>query len=1058
MYMDYNSESEISTRKMMHEKLPLVWALYVQAIPESETITSTPYGALFDNSALNQPRYIVTHMRRGHICPETGDLEVAQVVPAQQKYGMKLAWPQRPKPVSLPKESLTRKEEKHSPSSQARETLTEENIKQRIPNKRPSPPPIAPEKSTRIIGGVLGFIDYFRARVEGEAPPKTLEPIKVGMQNTSKPSKQPTSFTDTLSSKNDPNIVDDAVLPVFTPNHELPKVKIPDPSEPLVTPPPKKSSVTSSQTPSTQKPTSSVKSEANEGIKADYDLPTDLESDIPLAPPSSNPWRWEPRLEAAFGKLHDLVQELAPGNPVSFGAILAHVNWKSRTVYEVNEALDQIAWLLNGLKEAEQDFSRLIESTDLMWRTRYITAVLKSRFLSSRFGYTATERKKHLESFIEGLSSDKGPSVGGGRSESRQFIEAYRKQADALPDSVREEVIQLINRLPPNSASEGSTSTRVLDFIFELPWTTASEDVFDLKKAREILDEKHYGMEDVKERVLELLAVNKLTGKFARGKVLALLGPPGTGKTTIAASIAASLGRTFGQISIGGLWDLSDLKGFRRTYMASMAGQLLRTIAQCKTNNPVILLDEIDKLAPGSQISTALLEILDPAQQSMYTDAWVDMPFDISNVLFVCTANWEESIHPALRDRLEVITLEGYLEPEKFEIARQHLLPKCLKNAGLKEGEDVAVSDEALRALVKHYSPMQPGVRELETQLQTIINGCSLELAKGTVTAPIEITLDTYERWLPKAEFHKFRHETLPLQPGCAHALTTLGVQQIEAVSFEAPKTSGSHASPSFRITGNLDEVMKESTQIAYTYVSNALLSPDANLKVGANQAQSSPASSFFASHSVHLHLPKGGQSKTGVHAGAAIALSLLSLALNKPVPAGWAIGGELTLLGRVLPISHMKRIVHAANLHKMTDLILPIDNKIHWDELPDLLKKDVRPHFVTWFHEIADLVFKIQLPKPATTPTAPSSPTQSATKTKTTTPKKESSEPSPKPQKEKPSPAKTKQETPEPKKKAPTTKKKDTPATKNTPAKKEKEAPAATKVRKNASKAADSL
>lgn len=954
------ADGDFRVTKAQHEKLPLVWALYVQPIAEADAQSSF-FGSFFGNTAPNQPQYMVTYMRRGYICPKTGDLEVAAIIPGTQKYSIRLMWP-RPLP-SEDASSTTGDVSISSGGAPASSYSALEDFEDTI--ERLS------HTENVTITSLMEELDAFEKRLDDTEASRSFSTVNAKEGENAPLGGLIGSLTQYRRN--------DDIIPARRSTARVIKTRKSAAEAP--TPPAPSSASLNSKTAATSSSQPSMPSSPSPSSSAPKSVDAQTASSAPSTPPynyaileKDDLWKWEPRLEAAFFKVREILEEASSINPTSFGAILAAINSKeNRTVHDVNESLDKVAWLLNGLPHMEAPFQRLMESTDLMWRTRYLTSLLKARFLTSRFGYTASERKKHMESFLEGLSGGQS-HMNVARQESRQFADQYRKQAEALPEAVREEVLQQINRLTPNAANESSTTKRVLDFIFELPWNKASEDVFDMQKARQVLDEKHYGMDEVKQRVLELLAVNKLTGKFARGKVLALLGPPGTGKTTIAASIAASLGRSFGTISIGGLWDLSDLKGFRRTYMASMAGQLLRTIAQCKTNNPVILLDEIDKLAPGSQVTTALLEILDPAQQSTYTDVWVDIPFDISNVLFVCTANWEESIHPALRDRLEVITLEGYLEAEKFEIARRHLLPKCLRNAGLNEGEHVSVTDDALQALVKHYSPMQPGVRELETQLQTIVNGISLAIARGTATAPVQLDLQNFESWLPRAEFHKFRHETLPQQPGCVHALTTLGVQQVEAVSFP----TSHHGSSSYHVTGNLDEVMKESSQLAYTYITNALCSPEFIEKQPENQP-----SSFFTNHSVHLHLPKGGQSKTGVHAGAAITLSLLSLALNRPVPEGWSIGGELTLLGRVLPITHLKRIVHAAHLHQMTNLIIPADNKIHWDELPESLKEGITPHFVSWFHEIASLIFKVDLPRTVQAPVVPVTPKVPRTRSK---------------------------------------------------------------------------
>jgi ATP-dependent Lon protease len=877
-----STRDERSRTRSKELRRPLVWALYVQPIPAGHS-REQPFGNLFQTSPLDTDSYIVTHMRRGWVCPTTGQLEICRLEPSGDKYGFSFVWPSKP----------------HSEADAKLKSAGSASVVREVTEP-------APQEGVEVL------------------------------------LKEETPIASSITSADDPNVVDDAVPSLKLVDIEIPPIE------------------------AVNKPV-----EAPEEIALKTRIEPNLEE--PAVEEGNLRWPMEAKLRLGLDRIREVLEEAAETSK-AIEPVLRSANWDCWTAYEVSEVVDQVTWLLNDMPGIGVQFMTLMEAKDVMWRVRFLTSILKTRFVADRYGYTAKERKRHMETVLA--------RMGENRSELKMAMERYLLQAQQLPPSVREDVIHQITRMSTQGANEpGGVNKRVLEFILELPWNTATKDVFNMAKARSILDETHYGMEEVKKRVIELLAVNQLTGKFAKGKVLALLGPPGTGKTTIASSIATSLGRSFGQISIGGLWDVSDLKGHRRTYLASMAGQLLRVINQCKSNNPVILLDEIDKLAPGSQVATALLEILDPSQQSSFTDAWIDLPFDISNVLFVCTANWEESIHPALRDRLEVVTLEGYLEQEKFEIAKRHLLPKCLKIAGLVKGE-VKITDGALKSLVKHYSPLSPGVRDLETQIQSIVNVCSLDIARNP-NKKFDLTINNYEQFLPRGEFHRYEHEKSPDHPGCVSALTQLGVQQIEVLAHSTGEATGS-----FHVTGNLDEVMKESSQIAYTYITNALQTPgaqqsSAKAKKAKHVSLSSLATSFFTTRSIHIHLPRGGQSKQGVHAGASIALSLLSLALNRPVPADWAISGELTLHGKLLPISHMKRMVHAAQLHKIKKIVLPEDNRVHWDELPPSLKEGIQVHFVQWFYEIAELLFKVHLPRP-TTNTSTTSQQQNNSKSQT--------------------------------------------------------------------------
>jgi ATP-dependent Lon protease len=462
-----------------------------------------------------------------------------------------------------------------------------------------------------------------------------------------------------------------------------------------------------------------------------------------------------------------------------------------------------------------------------------------------------------------------------------------------------------------------------------------------------VLDRDHYGLEDVKERILEFLAVGIHKGEIA-GSIILLVGPPGVGKTSIGRSIADTLGRKFYRFSVGGIRDEAEIKGHRRTYIGAMPGKFIQAMKDAGTENPVILLDEIDKIGASyhGDPASALLEVLDPEQNRDFLDHYLDLRFDLSKVLFVCTANQMDSIPGPLLDRMEVIQLSGYIAEEKLAIARKFLLPRQIERAGLDKGA-VKLGTKALRALIEGYA-RDAGVRRLEKQLGKIVRKAAVKLLEapegdagggGEAALPVSVDPDELKDYLGSPVF---RDERKLGGPGVVTGLawTAMGGATL---SIEAVRTH--EYTRGFKLTGQLGDVMKESAQIAYGYaVSHAE-------EFGADPA-------FFEKGFIHLHVPAGATPKDGPSAGITMASALLSLARQKPVRR-IAMTGELTLTGEVFPIGGVREKLIAARRAGIKEILLPEDNRGEFDEVPEHVRKGLTVHFVKRFEDVAALLFK---------------------------------------------------------------------------------------------------
>ena len=502
-----------------------------------------------------------------------------------------------------------------------------------------------------------------------------------------------------------------------------------------------------------------------------------------------------------------------------------------------------------------------------------------------------------------------------------------------LPEQVRTQVDRELSRLEklPQAAAEHGVIRNYLEWMASLPWNKGTEDNLDLGHAREVLDADHYDIEKVKDRILEFLAVRKLKPD-ARGSILCFAGPPGVGKTSLGQSVARALGRKFERISVGGVRDESEIRGHRRTYIGAMPGTIIRALRDAESHNPVFMIDEIDKMGADyrGDPASAMLEVLDPEQNATFRDHYLDVPFDLSRVMFICTANDMDRVPGPLRDRMEVIALAGYTEEEKLQIAKRYLVPRQIERNGLKRSQ-VAFSDAGLRAIIGSYT-REAGVRSLEREIGSACRKVALEVALGTLERKMSITAPRVRELLGRPRFQPdVRRRTA--EPGVATGLAWTPVGG-DVLFVEASAMPGKGR---LTITGQLGDVMRESAEAALSYVRGHSDMPD----------------DWFAKHDVHVHVPAGAIPKDGPSAGITMATALMSLVSGRPVRDDVAMTGELTLTGQVLPIGGLKEKALAAQRAGIRRVLAPRRNEIDLEDLPEPLRKDM--DFV-WVGEIGEV------------------------------------------------------------------------------------------------------
>lgn len=509
-----------------------------------------------------------------------------------------------------------------------------------------------------------------------------------------------------------------------------------------------------------------------------------------------------------------------------------------------------------------------------------------------------------------------------------------------MPKEVREVALKEVDRLSrmPPAAAEYAVSRTYLDWLITLPWSVASEDNLDIKRAKTILDEDHYNLEKVKERIVEYLAVKKLR-KDSKGPIVCFVGPPGVGKTSLGRSIARALGRKFIRFSLGGIRDEAEIRGHRRTYVGALPGRIIQGIRNAGTNNPVFMLDEIDKVGMDfrGDPSSALLEVLDPEQNFSFSDHYLEVPFDLSQVMFITTANLVDPILPALKDRMEILELPGYIAEEKLFIAKNFLIPRQVKEAGLKE-KDIELADEALRLIIEKYT-REAGVRNLEREIGSITRKVARRFAEGK-NKRAKITEKEVREFLGPQKFFSevaARKEITGVSTGLA--VTPFGG---EIIFIESSKMRGKKG---LTLTGSLGEVMKESAQAALSFIRS-------------NAQKFEIKDDFFENFDIHIHIPAGATPKDGPSAGIAISASLLSLLKEKPIDSHTAMTGEITLTGRVLPIGGVKEKVLAANRAGIKTVLMPEENKKDLEEIPQKVKKDLHFKFVKSIKDVYRVLF----------------------------------------------------------------------------------------------------
>ena len=528
--------------------------------------------------------------------------------------------------------------------------------------------------------------------------------------------------------------------------------------------------------------------------------------------------------------------------------------------------------------------------------------------------------------------------LGEGEPNSNE-IKTLREKIEQtpMPTEVKKVATQELERLQQiqPAAAEYPVARNYIDWIINLPWQKSTDDKIDLKAAEKILNKQHFGLEKVKDRLLEFLAVIKRK-KVIKGPILCLVGPPGVGKTSLGKSVADALGRKFARIALGGMRDEAEIRGHRRTYVGAMPGRILQTLRRIESNNPVILLDELDKI--GSDFrgdpASALLEVLDPAQNHTFTDHYLDLPFDLSRVLFIATANWLEPIHAALRDRLEVIELPSYTESEKLQIAKRYLVPRQLEEHGLSKHE-LALPDPTLRRLIQEYT-REAGVRQLERQIAALARKAARKLVSQNGHAGmIKLEPGALKGQLGHAPFVNETAEKIK-EFGIATGLAWTPVGG-EVLFIEVSRMPGKGG---FLLTGSLGDVMKESAQTAFSY----LRSQADMLGLDLNDA---------SKHDIHIHVPAGATPKDGPSAGVAIVAALASLLSKRRVRSDTAMTGEISLRGRVLRIGGVKEKVLAAVRFGVKHVILPEQNKPDWEEIPAEVRAKIKVHFVSHISEV---------------------------------------------------------------------------------------------------------
>jgi ATP-dependent Lon protease len=611
---------------------------------------------------------------------------------------------------------------------------------------------------------------------------------------------------------------------------------------------------------------------------------------------------------------------------------------------------DIIASQVNFSVAEKQEILEIIDVKERLTKVHYLlnkemqVLELGSKIQSQVQGeLNRTQRQYYLREQLKAIKKE----LGEYEDESSEIEELREKLADAkMPKEVAKVAEKELNRLSRMSpmASEYTVSRTYLDWLLEMPWNKRTRDRINVTKAESILEEDHYGLEKVKKRILEYLAVRQLKADM-KGPILCFVGPPGVGKTSLGRSIARALGRKFSRMSLGGVRDEAEIRGHRRTYVGALPGRIIQEIKKLGSKNPLIMLDEIDKLGMDfrGDPSSALLEVLDPEQNNTFTDHYLEVPFDLSKVMFIATANMQDPIPPALRDRMEVIEINGYTEEEKLKIAERYLVPKQLEAHGLA-GEQVVFTNRSLHAVINSYT-REAGVRNLERELATIIRGVAKEIVEGKRKTQ-KMTPTVVSRYLGPERFYSEVSERTA-RPGVATGMAWTPVGG-DILFIEASKMPGKG---SLNLTGKLGDVMKESASAALSFLRS-------------NSETFGIEQDFYSKYDTHIHVPAGAIPKDGPSAGITMFVALYSLYANRKVRDNLSMTGEITLRGMVLPVGGIKEKVLAAKRAGITTVIMPEKNRKDLEEIPKKNIDNMTFHFVKEIDQVVELAFEPETKK----------------------------------------------------------------------------------------------
>ena len=604
--------------------------------------------------------------------------------------------------------------------------------------------------------------------------------------------------------------------------------------------------------------------------------------------------------------------------------------------------------IASTLKIENQYLQDLLEAFDLKIRSRKLLTLLKKELeithLQNKIQKDIEDKvsKQQKEYFLREQLKAIKKELGIEKDDKTTEIDAIQEKLSKLvlsneAQKIINEQIEKLNMLDVHSP-EFHVTRSYIQTIIDLPWGIFSKDNTDIKKAKKMLDKDHYGLNDVKEVILEFISTIIKTEVVA-GNILCLVGPPGVGKTSVGKSIANALNRKFYRFSVGGMRDEAEIKGHRRTYIGAMPGKIIESLKRTETANPVIMLDEIDKIGKSFQgdPASALLEVLDPEQNKDFLDHYLDLRFDLSKILFITTANQLDTIPQPLLDRMEIIQLPGYILEEKMEIAKRYLIPNQMINHGLKK-EEFSISPKAVEHVIDSYA-REAGVRNLEKQIKKIMRKVTLKLTEGDEKS-VKVTPANLEKYLGKEVFspEELYNKSIPgVVLGLAWTSMGGATLYIEAVITSTGK--------GYKQTGQLGSVMKESSEIAYSYIESLIRKENSE-------------KDFFLNNFIHLHVPAGAVPKDGPSAGITMALALYSLVKNKPVKEKLAMTGEITLTGKVLPIGGLREKVIAARRVGVYELIVPKDNKGDFERLPDYIREGITIHYADYFEDVIKAAF----------------------------------------------------------------------------------------------------